>query len=138
VRSAAIASWRRSEPRERAEASLLAADKAFAADMATRGASAAFQSVMHASSRLYRNGLLPMTRDAAVEWLAREVVAMSSEPMKVESAQSGDLGYTWGKYTAKGSTASTSSYYIRVWGRKQDGSWQLISDITTPPAPPGR
>jgi ketosteroid isomerase-like protein len=138
VRSAAVSSWKAVEPRERAEASLLAADKALAADSAAKGASAAFRSVMHPASRLHRNGLLPMTRDAASDWLAREVTEMSSEPMKVESAGSGDLGYTWGKYSAKGPTTSISSYYIRVWTRKADGSWQLVSDITTPPPPPAR
>jgi ketosteroid isomerase-like protein len=138
VRSAAVASWKGTEPRERAEASLLAADKTLAAAIAGKGASVAFRSVMHPSSRLNRNGLLPMTRDAAVDWLAREVTEMSSEPLKVETAASGDLGYTWGKYTAKGPTSSIGSYYIRVWTRKADGSWQLVSDITTPPPPPAR
>jgi ketosteroid isomerase-like protein len=109
-----------------------------AAEIAAKGASAAFRSVMHPSSRLYRNGQMPMTRDVAADWLAREVIEMSSEPMKVESAQSGDLGYTWGKYTATGPTSAIGSYYIRVWARAADGSWQLVSDITTPPPPPAR
>ncbi|MGH9176083.1 MAG: DUF4440 domain-containing protein [Vicinamibacterales bacterium] len=134
VRSAVVASWTGREPRERAEASLLAADKAFAAAMAARGASAAFAAVMHESSRLNRPGLQPMTRDTATAWLAREVREMSSAPMKVEVAASGDLGYTWGKHTTTGSAGSTSSYYIRVWSRKADGSWQLVSDIITPAA----
>ena len=133
VRSAATTTWRGREPREQAEASLLAADKAFASAIASRGASAAFGGVMHEASRLNRPGQQPMTRRDAVAWLAREVTEMSSEPMKVETAESGDLGYTWGKLTAKGPTGAKSSYYIRVWTRRADGSWQLVSDIITPP-----
>ena len=59
---------------------------------------------------------------------------MTSEPMKAETSEAGDLGYTWGRYSAKGPTATVSSYYVRVWTRKADGSWQLVSDVTTPPA----
>ena len=135
-RSSARASWTGKEPRERAEASLLAADKAFAAAIAAKGASAAYGTVMHEAGRLNRPGIQPMTRSAAVEWLAREVKQLSSESMKAETATSGDLGYTWGRYTASGAAETRGSYYVRVWTRKADGSWQLVSDITTPPAKP--
>jgi len=136
VRSPAASEWTGREARERAEASLMAADKTFAAAIASRGASAAFASTMHVAGRLNRQGTQPMTRAQAVAWLAREVVEMTSEPIKVETGASDDFGYTWGKYTAKGPTQSPSGYYIRVWMRKADGSWQLVSDITTTrPAP---
>ena len=133
-RSWARASWTGKEPRERAEASLMAADKAFAEAIAAKGASVAYGTAMHEAARLNRPGIQPMTRSAAVEWLAREVKHLSSEPMKAETAMSGDLGYTWGRYTASGAAETKSSYYVRVWTRKADGSWQLVSDITTPPA----
>jgi ketosteroid isomerase-like protein len=135
VRSAATPSWKGKQSRAEAEASLMAADQALAGAIAARGASEAFRAVMHPSSRLNRRGLQPMTRDTAVAWLAKEVTAMTSEPMKVETAASGDLGYTWGKHTTKGPDATISSYYIRVWTRKADGTWQLVSDVTTPPPP---
>ncbi len=138
VRSRAMASWKGREGREKTDASLMAADSALAAAIVSKGASAAFREVMHEASRLNRTGQQPMTRDAAVAWLAQEVTRMSSEPMKVETAASGDLGYTWGKHTTTGPSGSKSSYYIRVWTRKADGSWQLVSDITTPPASPNR
>jgi ketosteroid isomerase-like protein len=132
VRSAATASWRGREAREQAEASLLAADKAFASTIASKGASVAFGEVMHEAARLNRPGHQPMTRKDAVAWLAREVSEMTSMPMKVETAASGDLGYTWGRHTAKGPAGAKSSYYIRLWTRRADGSWQLVSDVITP------
>ena len=134
LRSPALATWTGREPRDRSEASLLAAEKAFAAAIASKGASAAFGEVMHEASRLNRPGMQPLTRQAAVAWLAREVTEMSSEPMKVETATAGDLGYTWGKHSTKGPSGARNSYYIRVWTRKADGSWQLVSDVITPPA----
>ena len=134
VRSAAVTSWRGHESREQSEASLMAFDKAFGASIAAKGASQAYASVMHEAGRLNRRGAQPMARAEGVAWLAREVSEMSSEPMKAETAQSGDLGYTWGRYSAKGPKATVSSYYVRVWTRKADGSWQLVSDVTTPPA----
>ena len=72
-----------------------------------------------------------MGKDAAVAWLAREVTQMSTEPMKVETAESGDLGYTWGRYETKAPNESKQSYYLRLWTRKADGAWQLVADITT-------
>jgi ketosteroid isomerase-like protein len=133
-RSAAVASWKGRESKEQAQASLLGFDKAFGATIAAKGASEAFGSVMHEAARLNRRGQQPMRRTEGVAWLAHEVREMTSEPLKAETSEAGDLGYTWGRYSAKGPTATVSSYYVRVWTRKADGSWQLVSDVTTPPA----
>ena len=136
VRSAAVSSWKGRESREHSQASLLAFDKAFGALIASKGAGQAFGSIMHEAGRLNRRGAQPMARADAVAWLAREVSEMTNEPMKAETSEAGDLGYTWGRYSAKSPKATVSSYYVRVWTRKADGAWQLASDVTTPPAPP--
>ena len=138
VRSPAGATWKGQEPRAGAEATLRAADEALAASIAAQGASAAFAAVMPAAGRVYRNNVQPMTRADAVAWLAREVTAMTSAPMKVETAAAGDLGYTWGRHTTTGASGAESSYYLRVWTRRDTGAWQLVADITTPPPPPSR
>jgi len=133
VRSAAVASWKGHESKEQSQASLLAFDKAFGSMIAAKGASQSFAAVMHEAGRLNRRGLQPMTRTEGVAWLAREVSEMTSEPLKAETSDAGDLGYTWGRYSAKSPKTSVTSYYVRVWTRKADGSWQLVSDVTTPP-----
>lgn len=138
VRSPGVASWKGRETRAQAESSLMSADRALSSAIASQGASQAFGSVMHEAGRLNRRGAQPMSRDAAVAWLAREVTEMSSEPQKAESGASGDLGYTWGTHTTKGASGTVGSYYIRVWTRKADGTWQLVSDVITPPPPPSR
>jgi ketosteroid isomerase-like protein len=75
-----------------------------------------------------------MTSSAeAAKWLTEHVTTMTSGPMKSETAESRDLGYTWGTFamTTADRKASTG-YYLRVWTRKADGTWQVVADITEP------
>jgi ketosteroid isomerase-like protein len=117
--------------RGEAERALLDADRAFSAAIARDGAAAAFRAVMHRAARLHRNGALPMTsRDDAATWLAAQVKAMTSEPMKSETGASGDLGYTWGKSQITGSDGKTAGgYYVRLWTLGAAGRWQLVADV---------
>ena len=133
VRSTALATYKGEDTKPAAQASLLAADKAFGAAIADNVAKA-YGAAMHAAERLHRSGYLPMTnRDAAVGWLRDHVKSMTSESVKSESAASRDLGYTWGSFTMTSSEASDSrGYYVRVWIRQANGSWQLVADITEP------
>ena len=138
TRATPLPAWKGTEPKATSESSLLAADKAFASAIATKGASAAYAGVMHPDARLQRTGFVPApNRQAAVEWLTAHVKDWSTEPMKAETATSGDLGYTWGKYSVTPTDrAAYTGYYVRVWTRKADGSWQLVYEVTTPPPPP--
>jgi ketosteroid isomerase-like protein len=101
------------------EASLLEADRAFGRAIATRGAAAAFREVMHERGRLHRNGALPLTsRPAAIGWFEAHVKAMTSAPVKAETAAAGDLGYTWGSASVTGVDGKTADgFYVRVWAR---------------------
>jgi ketosteroid isomerase-like protein len=119
VRSSAVASYKGTDSKSAAEASLLAASAAYAA-------------TMHPSGRLHRSGFLSMTtREAAASWMREHVKAMTSTPMKSETSASRDLGYTWGSFTMTESTAKVSKgYYLRVWTRQSTGSWQLVADVT--------
>jgi ketosteroid isomerase-like protein len=136
VRSPARASWKGKESRDGAEKSLMETDQAFAEAIIATGASAAYGTLMHEAGRLNRPGIQPMARSAALAWLAREVKELSTTPRKAETSAAGDLGYTWGRYSVSGPAGLASSYYIRVWTRKADGTWQLVADTTTPPAKP--
>ena len=115
-----------------AERTLLEADKAFSAAIGKDGAATAFRAAMHPEGRLHRNGFQPMTsRDDAATWLAAQVKAMTSEPLKSETGASGDLGYTWGKATVTGADGkSVDGYYVRLWTLGAGNRWQLVADIT--------
>lgn len=119
-------------PRIDAERSLLEADQALSTAITRAGAAAAFRGVMHPHARLHRNGFQPMTsRDEAATWLASQVKAMTSEPMKSETGASGDLGYTWGKATVTGPDGKPADgYYVRLWSLGAGNRWQLVADIT--------
>jgi ketosteroid isomerase-like protein len=140
ARASATATWKGTEPKATSEASLLAADKAFSSAITSQGIRAAYASTMHADGRLQRSGALPATnRQAAVEWLESHVKAWTTEPMKAETAASGDLGYTWGKYRVTPTDGGEyAGYYVRLWTRKTDGTWQLAYEVATPPPPPKR
>lgn len=136
VRASPVATWTGKEAKSTAEASLLAADKAFSAATA-KGPGAAYASFLHPDVRFLRQGFQTMTtRQAAVDWLASHAKAWATEPMKSETAASGDLGYTWGKYTMTPTDrAAHTGYYVRVWTRKADGSWLVAAEVATPPPP---
>ena len=133
VRSPAVAAYKGQDTKAAAEASLLAADTAFGAAIA-RSAADAYTATMHPGGRLHRPGFLSMTtRDAAAGWIRDHVKAMTSAPIKSETSASRDLGYTWGTFTLTESPGKDSKgYYLRVWTRKANGSWQLAADVTEP------
>jgi ketosteroid isomerase-like protein len=80
------------------------------------------------------------TREAAMDWFATRVKTWTtSDALKTETAAAGDLGYTYGKYdVVPVDRAAYTGYYVRVWTRKADGSWQLAAETVTPPPPPKR
>ena len=132
VRSAAVAAYKGTDSRADAEASLMAADKALGTTLAAKGAATAYAAVLHPAARVYRPGHPSMTtRESALEWMRTHVAAMTSAPLKSETAASRDLGYTWGSWTATdaGGT-STRGYYVRVWTRAADATWQLAADVS--------
>jgi ketosteroid isomerase-like protein len=140
TRATPVATWKGSEPAPTSQASLLAADKAFSSAIAAKGVAAAYSNVMHPDARLQRTGFVPAAnRQAAIEWLTAHVKEWSTEPMKAETAASGDLGYTWGKYNVTPTDRTPyTGYYVRLWTRKSDGGWQLVYEVTTPPPPPSK
>jgi ketosteroid isomerase-like protein len=132
VRSAAKAAYTGPDTKAATEASLLAADKTIGDALSAKGAATAYAAALHAAARVHRPGHPSMTtRDSAVEWMRAHVTAMSSTPLKGETAASRDLGYTWGSWTATDTTGkSARGYYVRVWTRAADGTWQLAADVT--------
>ena len=52
------------------------------------------------------------------------------QPKFAEVAESGDMGWTWGRYQllVEGEEIY-SGKYINIWTRQQDGSWQVRLDM---------
>lgn len=132
VRSAAVPAYTGPDSRAAAEASLMSADKDLGTALAAKGAATAYAGVLHPAARVHRQGHPSMTtRESAAAWMRAHVTAMTSTPLKSETAASRDLGYTWGSWTATDPGGKhTRGYYVRVWVRAADGTWHVAADVT--------
>jgi ketosteroid isomerase-like protein len=112
-----------------ATASLLEVDKQLNAQMAERGAGPAYEAVVTTGSRLHRNGFMPAIGPQPIRsWLDGHATSMTASTGTAESAQSGDLGYTYGTYEVKGSSPEGGAY-VRIWQRESSGRWLLVADV---------
>jgi ketosteroid isomerase-like protein len=120
-----------------AEASLLAADRAFNAAARTSLA-VAYEQTAAPNVRLHRNSHLPFeTREVAIAWLKTQPALTIAETMYVESAKSADLGYTWGSYETMAASDGKprGGHYARVWVRDAGAMWRLVLDLDAPRRP---
>jgi len=62
-------------------------------------------------------------------------------PIAADISKSGDLGYTWGRYTftsidKDGQTQTSHGKYMSVWKLQADGSWKVVLDGGNSNPPP--
>jgi len=70
--------------------------------------------------------------------------SLKFQPVKVEAARSGEIGYVQGTYEMtmndpKGTPMTDKGKYIEIWKKQPDGSWKCAVDTFNsdmPPAPP--
>jgi ketosteroid isomerase-like protein len=91
--------------------------------------------------------MFPLTeKDAIRAFFTAKPLTMTWEPIKADVSQSNDLGYTYGSYELRETSAAATSgaattaavekgYFVRVWKRNKDGKWKVALD-TTNPLPP--
>jgi ketosteroid isomerase-like protein len=114
---------------EAAAKSLTSADQSLNAAIA-KDAPAAYRDVTTAASRLHRNGFMPAIGPIAIgAWIGQFSRSMTATTGSAESAQSGDLGYSYGTYDIAGSGGKPGAY-VRVWQRDASGKWWLVADVT--------
>lgn len=116
------------EAQAAATASLIAADRALNEHVSTDGAAAAYARVLAPGARVHRQGVGALEDRAALDWFERHAKAMSAATTTGESANSADLGYTYGRYELTGQKPAT---YLRIWSRQRDGSWRVVVDAFT-------
>lgn len=122
---------------EAARASLLDADRAFAAAAQEKGAAAAYDALLTDDARLLRVSRQPVLgREAIRAALAENAAPVTWEPLGGGIARSGDLGYTYGfvKRHEDGPESPwiNTSNYLRVWRKGADGAWKLAFDEFSP------
>ena len=112
------------EPAATAREALFRQDRAYAASPAAKISAVAADGI-----RLYRPEKFPMIGKAAAEAaLQAAPEAITFDDPKGDIAQSGDLGFAWGKYSMKEKTG----YYLRIWRKNEAGQWQLALDLMHP------
>lgn len=55
------------------------------------------------------------------------------EPTYADMGESGDIGYTLGKYTMSytnknGDEQQATGHYVTIWKKQDDGSWKYVFD----------
>ncbi len=111
-------------------------EKAFAQMAADSGISKAFLHFAAEDAVLMRNDSVIQGKPGIQQYfLSRpmEGVSLQWSPDFVEVAASGDLGYTYGKYTfsamdSSGNLNSGTGIFHTVWKRQKDGKWKYVWD----------
>lgn len=129
---------------EDAWTSLVAAERAFAADSVARGMRAAFIDAFADGGLAYGPGPAPVREVWAKLPPQKEPLARLLEwaPEAAAAAASGDLGFTTGPFRmserASGRLLS-AGWFFSVWRRETGGSWKVLADMgvdAPPDAPP--
>ena len=124
---------------------LATADSVLNSDLRT-SAARAYRGRLAPGVRFHRPLTMPVLGEAAVlRFLATQPRYDQADSRFAESAQSGDMGYTWGTWSrrlppargraAEGRPAAPSSgrvesgFYTRVWVRDRTGQWKVVLDV---------
>jgi ketosteroid isomerase-like protein len=131
------------------------ADSVLNSDLKT-GAVRAYRGRLAPGARFHRPQTMPVVGEAAVlRYLANQPRYTQVDSRYAESAQAGDLGYTWGTWSrplpplrgragARGGSAPAggraagaadgrqryeTGFYTRVWVRERSGQWKVALDV---------
>ena len=114
---------------------LLDTDFEFARTSVKKGPSAAFYLYLADNAMQLPEGSLPIYgRTAIYETMKGDHYDLLWTPVKAEVANSGELGWTWGKFVvtvrqADGSTTTGYGKYLNIWRKQPDGKWKVIVDM---------
>ena len=120
-------------PAPDAAASVMQADRDFAARAAMAGLQAAFVEYAAPDALIFRAGKGPIRGRAAIgeSFAGAGQAALSWAPEAAEVAASGELAYTWGWYTFTADGQSSTGNYVSIW-RQVDGRWRYVVDLGVP------
>lgn len=121
---------------EQLKKELIQVEHDFAAMAKEKGMADAFLAFAAEDAVLNRNDKLIKGKDAIKAYFEQQTlvnVQLTWEPDFVDVAASGDLGYTYGKYTfsatnSNGEPVHAIGLFHTVWKRQNDGSWKFVWD----------
>jgi ketosteroid isomerase-like protein len=118
-----------------ARADIIAADKAFSAMSVKSGPKAAFLEYFGSNAKML--SVVGQGKDGVAEVFMQypNTATLSWEPSYADISSSGDLGYTWGRYTlivpstAKGKEPLVQmGTYVTIWKHMAIGGWKVVLD----------
>lgn len=110
------------------------AEKAFAQMTREKGVHDAFLAFADEQAVLLRGNKLVVGKDSIDAFLENQVSkSLVWAPDFVDVSVSGDLGYTYGKYTftyldKEGNEKTNEGFFHTVWKRQADGTWKFVWD----------
>jgi len=129
---------------EKEKAKLLNTDRDFATLSLNRGAAEAFRMYLAEDAMQMTSFGEPVVgRDKICQGMTESagIYVLDWVPQDGEVAKSGDMGWTWGKFTfyflnKSGEIKMSYGKYLDVWKKQKDGSWKVVVDIgNSSPAP---
>ena len=123
---------------------LLALDAEFSDYSKANGAYAAFAAYLADDAVALNGGQQPQIgRENIIATMTGypEGAELVWTPMAGDISNSGDLGYTWGRYIYSapgedGTPQISHGKYMTVWKRQADGGWKAVLDGGNPNPPP--
>jgi ketosteroid isomerase-like protein len=120
---------------ERYKAEIVAADKAFCASSTKEGPRAAFLQAITRDCKLLGDTRVGADAVNSVFIQFPPTARLTWEPSFVDVSASGDLGYTWGRYTlnvpmtkAGAAPLIRMGTYVSIWKRQPNGAWKVVLD----------
>jgi len=121
---------------EKWKTEIIETEKAFCEMVKTDGISNAFIYFAAEDAVLIRDNKLIIGKSSIKDFYKKsswDNVKLIWKPDFVEVAESGELGYTYGKYTytytdSTGIEKDTEGVFHTVWKRQSDGSWKFVWD----------
>lgn len=109
---------------------VVAAETAFATQAAQTSTAAAFLGNSAPTALVTDNGKLANAQDVWKSRPTRPGSRLTWYPVLADAAQSGDLGYTTGPWTAlQNDQPQAAGEYVTVWRKQLDGQWKFVVDM---------
>jgi ketosteroid isomerase-like protein len=121
---------------EQQRSSLMESERLFLMSVQRNGTQTGLSEVLAPDARVYRQQAQPIIGiDSIRQTFAHRPYLTSWEPMHADVATSGDLGYTYGSYTVKGTPNDEKGYFLHAWKRDGANRWKLVAEVVSPLPP---
>ncbi len=128
-----------SDSREADATAIRQADLAWSAAQAADGLDGTMSVYLDDAIMLPPNSPMAIGKEAIREAsaaVASPGFSVTWQPMKIEVARSGDIGYAIGTFEGVVDDAPVKGKYVEIWKKQADGSWKVAADMFSPDSPP--